>query len=240
MDREVCGAPHFEPISDVDFARRVLDWVKQWLDEIVKNSDNKKERTRYENSLYGPVACILNSIFAAERQFKIKPQAVHRPHQVPESGDRAGSIDSYADAVRSRTMGRERTRYPDFLVAKRGIPTPHNPGKRSSDIILMVIEIKRDNEDSKASIGQLEDYLITCNTKRRITDLRALLIEGKRTRLYEIRYGRRGASRPRIKEVRCIDTRSEGVLQWMVGAAENAWNLNVEEIRDKVIEPVIE
>ena len=207
----------------MNFPSHVLDWVKEWLHEVVKNSDVKEERTRYENSTYGPIGSILNSIFPADRQFKIKPQAALRRHQDPfsESGDQNDepqlSDDSYTDTVHSRKMGREKhRRFPDFLVAKRGIPEVGNAsddqGKGFNDIILLIIEIKRADEAPKQSAMQIKNYLEACQNKRHISGLEGMLIEGKITRHYQVQYeGEWGNLK--VTEAECMDTCSDEVLR---------------------------
>lgn len=111
------------------------------------------QAVRYESSYYGPINSWLGCYFTVPAGFMIKPQAKIRPPAVDSDLGRV-SIDSYGGQVVARAVGGRELGLlePDFIVVRAS-------EKTSDDIMVLIIEVKRNNVSIQKATEQITDYM---------------------------------------------------------------------------------
>lgn len=90
-----------------------------------------------------------------------------------------------------------------------------------SDIIIAIVEIKKDGVTESASIKQLENYMRMSAPKSRTTYIDGFLIAGDRTAHYQLNSGDIDAEPHLIAE---YDTDSTELIRVLHGIARENWN----------------
>ncbi|KAF8884343.1 hypothetical protein BD779DRAFT_1472108 [Infundibulicybe gibba] len=93
------------------------------------------------------------------------------------------SLDSYGIGVKRTNKG---IRYPDFIVVKA-------TKSLTNDTILLVVEVKKDDDSRAAARLQICKYLEIAAGKRRAKFLQGLLVMGKRSECYRFGGGEEGS-----------------------------------------------
>ncbi|KIJ25328.1 hypothetical protein M422DRAFT_782031 [Sphaerobolus stellatus SS14] len=154
-------------------------WVKQMIDDMYY----RRPSSHLEALLYGPISAIIITLFPPHRMFLVKPQGAlraHPPHILTRASHSSlSSVDSYNDRTLSLVNeGREVFLQLDFLLSK--VTTVDRQGAQAQTL-LVILEVKRRNEEDNAAIGKMENqYLDRVATKTHSKNMLAFLVLGNR------------------------------------------------------------
>ncbi|KAF8061852.1 hypothetical protein FPV67DRAFT_1510704 [Lyophyllum atratum] len=142
----------------------VPDWVRdRWTDTF-------SVKLRYENDMYGIINTFLQLAFPAANRFIVAPQGLLR-QQVTSGGSSSSGSDHSYDAMdgshvasRSAPGHEDDLLIPDFLIYK----SFDSDSAAGSDIIIAVVEVKKDIRTRIEGFNQFEDYLLRVGDHGRV------------------------------------------------------------------------
>ncbi|KAL5480679.1 hypothetical protein ACEPAI_9619 [Sanghuangporus weigelae] len=171
-----------------------------WLQTRLSNQVNRALRSSapLEYSLYGVINGLLSVHFPLNRRFMIKPQAALRatdygPQRLPVAG-----AFSQAPQQPNTSGGASSNQVPilaDFVVAKVHETLNH-------DIIVCIVEVKRDEVNKEQAVAQLMSYLKRAALEYwKLQILHGFLVCGSEWTAFRLRINTNPPQNPNIEEI---------------------------------------